>query len=245
MADGIEVRGLRKRFGPKTVLEDVSFSVPPGQICGYLGANGAGKTTTFELLTGALRPDEGSIHVAGHPVAGDAIPAKRAIGYVPEKPSLYSLLSIREHLALISDLHGLDPREAGKRGEALLEEMAIRDVANRPVASLSKGQKQKGLIVCALLSDPQVLLFDEPLGGLDVMASKKLRDRLRALADEGRTVFYSSHVLDVVERLCDRTIVLHGGTIVADAPTAELAAKAKKGTLEDAFHALVGAADAD
>ena len=240
MEPGIEVRGLSKRFGPKTVLEAVDFSVPRGQICGYLGANGAGKTTTFKILTGLLTPDTGEVRIAGHPVSGDALEAKRAFGYVPEEPSLYALLSVREHLTLIADLHELDLAETRERGEELLAELGIRDVANRPVASLSKGQKQKGLITCALVSDPEVLLFDEPLGGLDVMASRKLRDRLRALADDGRTVFYSSHVLDVVERLCDRAIVLHGGRVVADAPTAELVRRSKDATLEDAFHALVG-----
>ncbi len=240
---GIEVIGLTKRYGERPALDGVSFSVPRGQICGYLGPNGAGKSTTMKALAGVIVPDGGTIRLAGHEVTGEAIGAKHVLGYVPESASLYSLLSAREHLSLVADLHGMSNAQAEERGQSLIAQFELEKVADRPVESLSKGQRQKALLATALLSDPEVLLLDEPLSGLDVTAARQLRDLLRELADAGRTILYCSHVLDVVERCCDRAMILANGRLVADGPTDELAARSKDKTLEGIFQELVQSQD--
>jgi ABC-2 type transport system ATP-binding protein len=239
VSGAVEVRSLRKSYEGKEVLHSISFSIPPGQVCGYLGPNGAGKSTTIRALAGILRPDAGTILIAGHDIADDPIEAKRAIGYVPETGALYGLLSAREHLHLIADLYSVPEDIAADRIRLALSDWTLTAVADRRLDTLSKGQRQKTAIAAALLHDPHVLLFDEPLNGLDVTAARKLKDTLRALAQSGRAILYCSHVLDVVERVCDRAIILDQGTIVADAPTTELVKRSRDATLESVFHALV------
>ena len=238
MAYAIEVRGLVKRYGEKPALNGVDFVVPAGQVCGYLGPNGAGKSTTLNILSGILAPDAGAARVAGHDVVEDALDAKRGLGFLPESGALYSLLSVREHLHLCADLHGVEPEETDARLATLWDLFDLKAVADRRIDTLSKGQRQKTALCATLLHDPDVILLDEPLNGLDVHAAGALKDILRDLAAQGRTILYSSHILDVVERLCDRVVILDEGRVVADAPTAELAGTR---TLEEAFHALTRA----
>lgn len=240
--DAIVVEGLEQRYGEVRALQGVSFRVPRGQICGYLGPNGAGKSTTIKAIAGILRPTAGRVLLAGHDVAEAPLDAKRALGYVPESGALYSLLSAREHLALVADLYELEPERAAEQVERLLALFELEPHADRRIDTLSKGQRQKVAIACALLHDPEVVLLDEPLDGLDANAARTLKDIVTGLAERGRAVLYCSHVLDVVERLCDRAIILDGGRIVADAPTAELLAAQRDGeagaTLEGVFHRL-------
>lgn len=238
---GITITGLRKSYGEHEVLRGVSFSVPPGQVCGYLGPNGAGKSTTIKILAGVLKADAGQVSVAGHDVAADSLAAKRALGYVPESGALYGLLSIREHLHLVADLYELERGLAARKVGQALELFELGEVADRRVDTLSKGQRQKTALAAGLLHDPEVILFDEPLNGLDVNAARQLKDLIRGLAERGKAILYCSHVLDVVERVCDRALILSGGELVADAPTQELLAQAE--SLEAVFRQLTRAAD--
>lgn len=238
---GIEVQQLRKTYGDHEVLRGISFSVPPGQICGYLGPNGAGKSTTIKILAGILRADAGQVRVAGHDVVADSLAAKRALGYVPESGALYGLLSIREHLHLLADLYELETQSAGQKVGQALELFGLEEVADQRVDTLSKGQRQKTAIAAGLLHDPEVILFDEPLSGLDANAARQLKELIAGLAQRGKTILYCSHVLDVVERVCDRAVILAGGELVADAPTSELLAQAE--SLESVFRTLTRAED--
>ena len=238
---GIEVHQLRKTYGDHEVLRGISFSVPPGQVCGYLGPNGAGKSTTIKILAGILQPDAGQARISGHDVKADSLAAKRALGYVPESGALYGLLSIREHLNLVADLYELEPRSAAQKVGQALELFSLEEVADQRVDTLSKGQRQKTAIAAGLLHDPEVVLFDEPLNGLDANAARQLKELIAGLAARGKAILYCSHVLDVVERICDRAVILAGGELVADAPTSELLAKAE--SLEAVFQSLTRAED--
>ncbi len=237
----IEAHDLAMSYGDAVALRGIRFAIPAGQVCGFLGPNGAGKSTTIKLLAGILRPTAGRARICGHDVLTSPLEAKRALGYVPEGAALYTLLTPREHLALVSDLHELPPADAAARTAQLLELFGLAALADRRIDTLSKGQRQKVAIACALLHDPKVVLLDEPLDGLDANAALVMKDVIRGLAERGRAVLYSSHVLDVVERTCDRTIIIDKGAIIADAPTAELVARSKEATLEAIFRSLTTA----
>lgn len=236
-AGGLVVRGLCKAYGDVEAVRGVSFTVPPGQVCGLLGPNGAGKSTTLKMIAGILDPDEGAVQVAGHDLASEAVHAKRALGFLPESGALYSLLSAHEHLALLSDLYELEPAAAAERAAELLGMFGVAELGGRRIDTLSKGQRQKVALATALLHDPEVVLFDEPLNGLDAASVRLVRDLVRGLAERGRAVIYCSHILDVVERVCDRAVILDRGLVVADSPTAELTAAGQR--LEETFHKLV------
>ena len=252
----IKVEGLSKTYGNggADALRSVSFTVPAGQVCGYLGPNGAGKSTTVRILTGLLRPTAGSATVAGFDVATQPLQVKRRIGYVPETGAVSPTLSANEYLALVGALHEMDPAEVGERSGRMLELFQIGDAADRRLDTLSKGQRQKVVISAALLPDPDVILFDEPLSGLDANAARTVKDIVRGLADRGKTVLYCSHILDIVERLCDRVIILNRGRVIADGPTGDLlgargatgatgAPGATRQTLEEVFHELTTSGD--
>lgn len=218
----IEVRELVRTFGAKEALRGVSFTAPAGAITGYLGPNGAGKSTTLKILTGLLAPSSGTVKIAGHDVATAPIEAKKRLGYVPESGALYETLTPLEYLSLVAELHEVDPAAARSRIDAWVERFEIGEFCNRRIADLSKGTRQKVCLISAFVHEPEVLLLDEPLNGLDVNATDTFRDELRRYADQGRTVFYSSHILDVVERTCDRVVVVNQGRIVADDTTEAL-----------------------
>lgn len=239
----IQVKDLTKTYSETAALRSVSFTVPTGQVCGYLGPNGAGKSTTVKILTGVLRPTSGVATVAGFDVAHESLEVKRRIGYVPETGSVYSTLSANEYLALVGALHDMENEEVAERSARMLEMFQIRDVSDRRLDTLSKGMRQKVVIAAALLHDPEVVLFDEPLSGLDANAALMIKDIVRGLADRGKTVLYCSHILDVVERLCERVIILDKGKIVADGMTSELLSTSKRGTLETLFRSLTVSAD--
>jgi len=234
----IRVEQLSKTYGQTEALRSIGFEVPPGQVCGYLGPNGAGKTTTVRILTGVLRPTAGRAHVAGFDVAEDPIEVKRRIGYVPETGTVYSTLSVNEYLALVGALHRMAPEEVARRSGRLLRLFGIDEAADRRLDTLSKGMRQKVVVSAALLHDPEVLLLDEPLSGLDANAAVVIKDIVRGMAEQGKTVLYCSHILDVVERLCDRVVILNRGEVVADGPTAELISGRPSGTLEAVFREL-------
>lgn len=234
----IEVSGLTKTYGDTQALQAVDFLIPTGQVCGYLGPNGAGKSTTVKILTGVLRPTAGTARVAGFDVAEESLEVKKRIGYVPETGAVYQTLSVTEYLTLCGALHHLPPDKLDGRIRRMLELFQIADARNRRLDALSKGMRQKVVLAAAMLHDPDVLLMDEPLSGLDANAARTVKDIVRGLADRGKTVLYCSHVLDVVERLCDRVIILDGGRIVADGTPQDLMQSAQRETLETVFRSL-------
>lgn len=239
----IQVEQLVKNYGAKEALRSVSFLVPAGQVCGYLGPNGAGKSTTIKMLCGVLRPTSGRATVAGFDVAETPIEVKKRIGYVPETGAVYPLLSVSEYLALVGALHHLEPANVAERSERLLKLFKIADACDQRLDTLSKGMRQKVVISAAVLHDPDVLLMDEPLTGLDANAARVIKDLVRGMADRGKTVLYCSHLLDVVERVCDRVIILDQGQIVADGVPAELIASSRQGSLDAVFRSLTGGED--
>jgi ABC-2 type transport system ATP-binding protein len=241
----IRVDQLTKRYGEKEALRGVTFAIEPGQVCGYLGPNGAGKSTTVRILTGVMPPTSGAARVADFDVTAEPLEVKRRIGYVPETAAAYSTLSVEEYLALVGALHHMDPADVDQRSRRTLELFGIKDSAQSRIDTLSKGMRQKVVITAALIHDPEVLLFDEPLSGLDANAARVVKDVVRGLADRGKTVLYCSHVLDVVERLCDRVIILDQGRIVADGTPAQLKDAAQRETLESVFRSLTSSENQD
>lgn len=241
----IEVHDLSKRYADKLAVAGVSFTIRPGQITGLLGPNGAGKSTTIKMLVGILAPTSGRIEICGHDLALDPLAAKRRMGYVPDSGALYQTLTPHEYLALVAELHEMPRAEAAERIEQLLSAFQLTDAATKQIVALSKGMRQKTLIASALLPDPDVLLLDEPLSGLDVNAALTFRRLLEGLASRGKTIVFCSHILDLVERLCSRVILLNEGRIVADEATAELIARSTQPTLEGVFQSLTRRDDAD
>jgi ABC-2 type transport system ATP-binding protein len=235
----LQAQHLVKRFFGVTVVDDVSLAIRPGEIVGYLGPNGSGKTTTVRMLTGLLETTSGTVHFQGRDIAEDLIAFRRHLGYVPEEPHLYPFLSGKEHLELVGRLREMPAPPLGRKIGALLELFGLSTAAEQSIASYSKGMKQKVLIIAALLHDPDVLIFDEPDSGLDVTTMLVLRHLVKTLAARGKAILYSSHVLEVVERLCTRVIVLHRGRVVADDSVVRLRDLLATATLEDVFAQLV------
>lgn len=235
----LEARYLVKRFHGITVVDDATFVVRPGDVIGYLGPNGSGKTTTARMLTGLLEPSSGKVIFEGRDIADDLIGYRRRLGYVPEEPQLYSFLSGREYLELVGRLRGLSAGLLDKKIPALLELFGQSAAADQSISSYSKGMKQKILISAALLHDPDVLILDEPDSGLDVTTTLVLRHLIHQLAGQGKAILYSSHVLELVEKLCSSVIVLHRGKVVADASVERLRSVAATHSLEEVFAQLV------
>jgi ABC-2 type transport system ATP-binding protein len=242
-APAIEARGLHKAYGERVVLDGIDFEVPAGKILGYIGPNGSGKSTTVRILCG-LTPDYGgSVRVAGHDPREAPLAVKRAIGYVPENAVLYENLTVAEHLLFVGRMHALADELDMHRADELLAVFDLADRLGDRIATLSKGMRQKLLVTSALLHAPSVLVVDEPLSGLDVHAAILMKDLLRGLASEGRTVFYCSHVMDVVQRVCDEIAILHQGRIAARGTYEELAARTRETSLERVFAQLTGGED--
>ena len=242
----LEVAGFTKRYGDFKAVDDLSFTVAPGEIVGLVGPNGAGKTTTLRALAGILKPTSGTIRVGGHDLAAQPVAAKRALAFVPDTPTPFDLVTVAEHLrftALAYRVEGADTR----MGE-LLEEFELTEKRDALGSTLSRGMRQKLAFACAFLRDPQVLLLDEPLTGLDPKAIRSVRDSVRRRADEGAGVIVSSHLLDLVERLCDRMLVLHRGRAVAIGSLDEIrsaAGSSASGSLEEVFFAITDSAEND
>ncbi len=235
----LEAQHLIKRFFGVTVVDDVSLAVRRGEIVGYLGPNGSGKTTTVRMLTGLLETTSGSVRFEGRDIAENPIAFRRHLGYVPEEPHLYPFLSGKEHLELVGRLREMPAAPLERKIGALLELFGLSAAAEQSIGSYSKGMKQKILIIAALLHDPDVVIFDEPDSGLDVTTILVLRHLVRTLADRGKAILYSSHVLEVIERLCTRVVVLHRGRAVADDSVAGLRDLMATRSLEEVFAQLV------
>jgi ABC-2 type transport system ATP-binding protein len=239
----IETHHLRREYGGRPALHDLTLRVEPGEILGFLGPNGAGKSTTVKILTGMIKPDAGRATVAGFDVVRDPLAVKRRVGYVPESAALYESLSAREYLELIGSLYHLPADGTAQRVEELLERFGLSQAIDQRLSEFSKGMKQKVLIASALMHRPEVLFLDEPLTGLDANAALIVKELIRGLAAQGRTIFFCSHVLEVVERICTRIVIINQGRVIADGTANEIAAATGGTTLEAAFVSLTGTRD--
>ena len=220
------------------VLHGISFALDKGEVVGLLGPNGAGKTTTIKIIAGILAPSAGVVSVTGLPLPERAIDVKQRIGYVPEAAVLFESLTGQEFLELSGRLHDVEEDTLQTRIRCILETFDLSSDRVSRLDTYSKGMRQKILIAAALLHDPDLILLDEPLSGLDVNASIMIKDLIAALAASGKTILYSSHVLDVVEKVCNRVLIIHKGNLIADSTSAELKALTQQSTLEDVFRKL-------
>ena len=235
----LEVRKLTKRYSAIPAVHDVSFIIRPGQILGYLGPNGSGKSTTVKMLTGLIEPSDGEIFFRGENVLKNRLWFSRHFGYVPEEPYLYAHLTGREYLQLAGRLRGMTKPLLERKIEAMLELFGLAEFRDTQMSSYSKGMRQKVLLSAALLHDPEVLILDEPFSGLDVTAALVFRSLLQALANEGKMILYSSHVLEVVEKVCSEVVILHRGRVLAYDSVARLRDLRASTSLEDVFSQLV------
>lgn len=230
---------LVKRFFGHAVVNDVSFELRRGEVVGYLGPNGSGKSTTAKMVTGILDPSAGTVFFDDQNIAHDPIRFRQRLGYVPEEPILYTFQSAVEYLQLVGQLRELPASLLTRKIGALLELFGLSHAANQDIGSFSKGMKQRVMLIAALLHDPDVFVLDEPDSGLDVTTTLVLRQLVRGLARRGKAILYSSHVLELVEKACDRVLVIHQGRVVADDTVEALQRLAATGSLEEVFSQLV------
>ena len=242
-AKAIETFLLRRTFGDLVAVDGIDLSVPKGSLYGFLGPNGAGKSTTIKCLTGLLRPTAGTMRILGIDPMADPVTVKRRVGVVPEDLALFDRLTGAETLAFVGQVHGLDRKTIRHRSEELLDLMDLRPAAGALVADYSHGMRKKISLAAALLPAPSVLFLDEPFEGIDAIASRQIKDLLHSFVKRGGTVFLTSHILEIVERLSDHVGVIHQGRLVAQGSLESLRSGAEAGkTLEEIFLDLVGAA---
>lgn len=235
----LEVRNLSKSYRGIPALCGVSFTVAGGEVLGYVGPNGSGKSTTVKLITGLLQPDAGQVLFRRQNIRHCLQQYRAAFGYVPEEAHVYTHLSGLEYLQLVGRLRGLPERLLEERANRMLELFGLASSRHSPIALYSKGMKQRVLLSAALLHNPDLLIFDEPLSGLDVVSARLFKDLLRSLAAAGKAILYISHVLEVVEQVCDRVIILQHGAVRADGTPGALKASANVENLEAVFSAAV------
>lgn len=232
----LEARNLTKRFNSLLAVENISFDIQPGEILGYLGPNGS--STTINMVVGLLEPSSGTLSLYGKSLFEDPTEYKRRIGYVPEEPYLYTHLTAVEYLSLVGGLRGLPQKQVRERSAELLRLLDLWDSRYNAMAAYSKGMRQRVLLAAALLHNPDFLVLDEPFSGLDVNAGLLFRTLLRLFVRSGKMILFSSHRLDVVERVCSRAVILHNGRMVADRPLNSIAGGCDlraPGSLEDVF----------
>jgi len=239
----LEIQHVTKRYRNIPVVNDVSFTVRPGEVAGYLGPNGSGKSTTVKIITTLIEPTAGRVLLDGCDIRSDIVAFKRRLGYVPEEAILYSYLSGLEYLQLVGGLRGLDPALVDQRANDLLELFSLHPHRHAPIAAYSKGMKQRVLISGALLHDPDLLILDEPLSGIDVTSAQLFRYLLEELAGRGKTILYISHVLEVVEKVCARVVIIYQGRIMAADSVSRLRDLMHAPSLENIFSQLVGQRD--
>ena len=222
----LEIRHLTKQYGEKTAVDDLTLTIRPGEIFGFIGPNGAGKTTTLKCCCGILQPDRGEVRVNGCSMRDDPLAAKRQLAYLPDDPALYGYMTGIQYLDFIADVYG--------------ERFALTEALGQPISSYSHGMKQKLAILAALLHAPKLILMDEPFVGLDPLASNQLKQTMRAFCDAGGAIFFSTHVLEVAEKLCDQVAILRQGRLVRAGSMAEVRGDA---SLEAVFLELEGVQD--
>ena len=236
----IEIENLKKSFGAVKAVDGVGFRAEDGQITGLLGPNGAGKTTTLRMLYTLMKPETGHIRVDGIDITKDPDGVRRRLGVLPDARGLYKRLTARENIEYFGRLQGLDEAQLKTRTDALIKALQIEDIASRRTEGFSNGQRVKTAIARALVHDPRNVILDEPTNGLDVMATRTLREFMRGLRSEGRCVLFSSHIMQEVAALCDRIIVIAKGRVVASGTADELRKQTGEANLEDAFVKVIG-----
>jgi ABC-2 type transport system ATP-binding protein len=243
----ISTRRLTKRYGSLTAVEDLALEVGPGELFGFLGPNGAGKTTTIKMLVGLLRPTSGTAQVAGVDIVTEPERAKARIGYVPDTAVLYDKLSAREFLEFSGDLYRVEPGTRNRRIDALLKFFDLQERANDFLSSYSRGMRQKVSLSAALLHEPQVLFLDEPTVGLDPLSARQMKDILQDFCREGKTVFLSTHILEIAERMCTRMAIINHGKLIAIGSLQELRHMVGQDgqSLEQIFLELTGSREED
>ncbi len=241
----ITLENLTKSYGDKQVLKGIDLTVMPGKIIGYIGPNGAGKTTTVKILIGMLGHYEGRATVAGFDVRTHSLEVKRRIGYVPESAAIYDTLTPLEYLRFLGGLYGVDEGVIVSRAKEMLSLFGLEKNLDDRMSSFSKGMRQKVLIVAGMIHNPDVLFMDEPLSGLDANSAVTVKEIFARLAEIGKTIFYCSHIMDVVERVCDRIIILSNGQIAADGSFEELRQMNKEESLERIFTQLTSEGEQD
>lgn len=217
----LRIEHLTKKYGEKKAVDDLSLHIEKGEIYGFIGHNGAGKTTTIKSVVGILDFDEGEIFIDGKSVKKDSLECKKVIAYIPDNPDLYEFMSGLQYLNFISDIFGVEEKERKERIEKYSTAFEIKDDLASPISSYSHGMKQKLAIISALVHDPKLIIMDEPFVGLDPIASHLLKDIMREKCNEGGAIFFSTHVLEVAEKLCDKIAIIKGGKLI------------KSGTMEE------------
>jgi ABC-2 type transport system ATP-binding protein len=236
----IVLEHLTKTYGSTPAVNNVSLAIPSGQLVGYLGPNGAGKTTTVKMLTGMLAPTSGHARVCGLDTVSDAVEVKRITGYVPESGAVFESMTGTEYLEMVGRLYSLDDSVIRTRIEKFANffDLSTETLDDKLLSAYSKGMRQKVVISAALIHNPRVIFFDEPLNGLDAAMQLMFKTLIKNLAAEGKTILYCSHILDVVERTCDRIVIIDRGVVVADGTLSELQASSGEGSLERIFNKL-------
>ena len=236
----ISIRDLKMLYGDKLVLNGINLDVHRGQIIGYIGPNGAGKSTTIKAMLGLATGYMGEIRIFGRDISDGDVEYKRRIGYVPETAEIYDALTAREYLTFIGRLYGMEEVQADRKAQALMRTFDLAAVYDARLASYSKGMRQRALLISSLLHNPDILFLDEPLSGLDANSVMVVKDILVRLAAQGKTIFYSSHIMDVVEKVSNRIILLDSGQIVADGSFEELQERLNEKSLEEIFNQITG-----
>ena len=231
----ILMKGVQKRYGDFQALHPLDLTVRRGEVFGFLGPNGAGKTTTIRMLAGVLVPTTGSISIDRVDIIADPVEARRRVGYIPDRPYLYEKLTAREFLQFIGGVYQIDPEQIRDRGDALLAENDLLSRADELIEAYSHGMKQRLVLSAALLHRPRLLIVDEPMVGLDPHGARRIKDKLREIADSGRSVFLSTHSLDVAQEVCDRVGILFRGRLVALDTVDTLLDARQSGDLEQVF----------
>ncbi len=238
----ISLQKLTKLFGAQKAVDELSFEIPAGQIVGFLGPNGAGKTTTLKMLTGMIEPSAGTATICGFDLRRDLLEVKRRVGFVPESGAVFESLTGLEYLEMVAALYGIPEDAARARIHQFISffDLSFETLTEKLLGAYSKGMRRKVVITAGLLHNPLVVFFDEPLDGLDANAAVGFKALIQTLAREGKTIIYSSHVLDVVERVCDRVIIIDKGKLLLDGAPEDLVRTHQSGTLERLFTQLTG-----
>jgi len=238
----VSLQQLTKVFGYQVAVDGLTFDVPGGEILGFLGPNGAGKTTTLRMLTGMTQPSRGTATICGFDLLKDPIEVKRHVGFVPDSGAVFEALTGLEHLEMVAALYGIPEKVARPRIEQFISffDLSMDTLSSKMLGAYSKGMRRKVVITAALLHNPPVVFFDEPLEGLDANASVGFKALIQSLAREGKAIVYSSHILDVVERVCDRVIIIDKGRALLDGRPDDLVAQHGSGTLEKLFTQVTG-----
>ena len=238
----LQIKQLTKHYGTKTAVDGLTLTIQPGEIYGFLGPNGAGKTTTLKCCCGILQPDSGEVFVDGVSMQKEPLQAKRKLAYLPDDPKLYEYMTGIQYLDFIANVYGVGDAARAERTRIYSERFDLNDALSQPIGAYSHGMKQKLAIISALLHAPKLILMDEPFVGLDPLASHQLKQTMRAFCDAGGAIFFSTHVLEVAEKLCDRVAIIKNGTLVRSGPIEKVRGDA---SLETVFLELEGGQDAE